>query len=1023
MIGETISHYRILAKLGEGGMGVVYKAADTKLGRTVALKVLKPEYVGDEEYRQRFLREARSAAAVTHPYIAAIHDADEADGTLFIAMEYVEGVTLRALLHEGTVPLSVAQRFAVEIAEGLAKAHTNQIIHRDLKPDNVMIGNDGHVKILDFGLAKLLERRDETTATQVGGLPTVQGTVTVRGEILGTPAYMSPEQVRGQAVDARSDVFAFGSTLYEMLTGRAAFRGATAQDTLAAVLLEDPPSASDINPQISRELDQILARTLQKDPAARYQNTQDLVADLNRSWHMSERRTAAATTVTLSEVTKMRPWLVRSRIGKILAVGMAIVLIAIGALWGISQLTDRSQRSLSPAGGSAGVPAIAVFPFSYRGSAESAYLAQGMVELLSNKLNVEGQLRSVDPKTLTRIVARDVEGEADPQQARKITEWFGADLFILGSIVQTGDWLQLSASLYEVQKGLDPLATESVEGKADTIQNLVDQLTMRLLSSRFTEPAARMARVATTTTSSLPALKAFLEGESLCQADRFLEAVQAYQRAVAADSTFALAWLRLFETVDYSPEASTSGVDQEHAIQQAMRYRDRLPARDRMNVEATNLSRVWTGNAPTAENLHEAERLMRTILDHHPDDAEAWRGYGVGLHFFAPYWGRSLQESRQALERAIELGDPYAEGHLVGVYAKLDLRAKADSIMRQCQVAEGGDWALDTQVEIAYSLKDSVVQAQLRSELEKLGDGKLWWCTLAAGHSSGRPFAEYLPTSLPRLMTAPRRSDARRTYGHLFIALMQVARGQWQAAETEIDSARTIDPRSTLFIQALLVLGSIRPGANEELAALRGDMARLAGEDLGYQETYRLFLMGLLDCRLGNTPAAVACAETLAARAPSFADLETWIPRDREAKKLSHILRAEAATREGDTAGALAEIEQSPFFAPRNLGDILMHLIFGYERFRKAELLAELGRPEEALRWYDTIAMPPFSGMHEMVYIAPAHLRRAEIHDQLGQTEQATYNYRKFTEIWSDCDPELRAVVDKAAERFASLER
>jgi tetratricopeptide (TPR) repeat protein len=561
-----------------------------------------------------------------------------------------------------------------------------------------------------------------------------------------------------------------------------------------------------------------------------------------------------------------------------------------------------------------------------------------------------------------------------------------------------------------------------VEGSTAEIPSLVDQLTIQLLGSRFTEPTARMAKVATTTTSSLPALKAFLEGESLRLAGQFLEAVQAYQRAVAADSTFALAWLRLFETVDFSPEASTSGVDQEHAIQQAMRYRHRLPARDRMNIEATNLSRVWTGKAPTAEDLHEAERLMRSILDHHPDDAEAWRGYGIGLHFFAAHWGRSLQESRQALERAVELGDPYASGHLVGVYAKLDLRAKADSIMREGQVAEGEDFELENKVEIAFSGGNSASYTQLWPELRKLGDSKLWWCNAAAGHWSGRPYAEYIPTTLPRLMTAPKRSDRTRTYGHLFIALMHVARGQWQAAGTEIDSARTIDPQSILFTHTLLVLGSIKPAAGEELVALREDLEQLAAVDLGYQETNRLFLTGLLDCRLGNIPAAAACAETLAARAPSFADLETRIPRDREALKLAHILRAEVAAREGNIADALTEIEQSPFYAPRDLGDIPMHLIFGYERFKRAEWLAELDRPEEALRWYDTLAMSAFSGVHEMVYIAPAHLRRAELHDQRGQTEQAIYNYRKFIEIWSDCDPELRTIVDAVTERLASLQ-
>jgi serine/threonine-protein kinase len=241
---DRVSHYRILHELGRGGMGVVFKAHDEKLNRPVALKVLKPEFVGDEERRERFLREAHSAAAVTHPFIASIYDAGESDGALFISMEYVEGVTMRARIAKGPLPIPDAQRYATEIAEGLAKAHQSRLVHRDMKPDNVMVASDGHVKILDFGLAKLVEKRDEAaTLSMTAASPEL----TVQGEILGTPAYMSPEQVRGESVDSRSDIFSFGVTLYELVIGKAAFRGPTHQDTLAAILKDEPPPSVEVN--------------------------------------------------------------------------------------------------------------------------------------------------------------------------------------------------------------------------------------------------------------------------------------------------------------------------------------------------------------------------------------------------------------------------------------------------------------------------------------------------------------------------------------------------------------------------------------------------------------------------------------------------------------------------------------------------------------------------------------------------------------------------------------------------------
>ena len=277
MIGKTLSHYRLVSELGEGGMGVVYKARDEKLSRYVAIKVLRPEFAQDSSRRSRFLREARAVAAVPHPYIAAIHDADEMDGVLFIAMEYVEGSTLRDTLRVGPYPLRDAIHRSCEIAEGLAHVHAAGIIHRDLKPGNIMVSNDGHAKILDFGIAKLVEERDvETTAMLTGSLEDSS-----RSMRMGTPAYMSPEQVRGDTVDQRSDVFAFGCTLYETVTRRSAFARQSQGETLAAILRDATVPASTLNPDVPLELDRILDKCLAKGAQERYQNTRDLVADLD----------------------------------------------------------------------------------------------------------------------------------------------------------------------------------------------------------------------------------------------------------------------------------------------------------------------------------------------------------------------------------------------------------------------------------------------------------------------------------------------------------------------------------------------------------------------------------------------------------------------------------------------------------------------------------------------------------------------------------------------------------------------
>ncbi|MCJ7502528.1 MAG: protein kinase [Acidobacteriia bacterium] len=272
MIGKSISHYRILEKLGGGGMGVVYKAEDTKLGRMVALKVLPPERVADPNRKRRFVQEARAASALNHPNIITIYDIDEAEGVHYIAMECVEGKTLDRLIARHGLRVNEALKYAVQMATALAKAHSAGIVHRDLKPTNVMVTDDGLVKVLDFGLAKLTEAAPTGDAeTAVTLEPTTE-----EGTIVGTVGYMSPEQAEGKPVDARSDIFSFGSVLYEMLTGQRAFQGETKVSTIAAILREEPKPLSQVVEGLPREVERIVRRCLRKDPAHRFQHMDDL---------------------------------------------------------------------------------------------------------------------------------------------------------------------------------------------------------------------------------------------------------------------------------------------------------------------------------------------------------------------------------------------------------------------------------------------------------------------------------------------------------------------------------------------------------------------------------------------------------------------------------------------------------------------------------------------------------------------------------------------------------------------------
>jgi Tol biopolymer transport system component/predicted Ser/Thr protein kinase len=325
MIGQTLGHYRIESKLGEGGMGVVYRALDTHLNRPAAIKVLRAEAMMDPDRKRRFVQEAQAASALNHPNIITIYDINQADGADFMAMEYVAGKTLDQVIPRNGLRLGETLKYAVQIADALARAHAAGIIHRDIKPGNIMVTDVGLVKVLDFGLAKLTESGEMDEAAETQALRAERPPRTEEGAIVGTVAYMSPEQAEGKKIDARSDIFSFGSLLYEMVTGRRAFQGETKISTLATILHKEPQPVSEIVPDTPLDLEKTIARCLRKDPARRLQHMDDvktLLEDLKEESESGKLASSPGAAVP-SQRRYVRP-----------AIAAAVLLIAAaGATW------------------------------------------------------------------------------------------------------------------------------------------------------------------------------------------------------------------------------------------------------------------------------------------------------------------------------------------------------------------------------------------------------------------------------------------------------------------------------------------------------------------------------------------------------------------------------------------------------------------------------------------------------------------------------------------------------------------
>ena len=512
MIGQTVSHYRILEKLGQGGMGIIYKAEDTKLGRPVALKFLPPALTMNAEARERFIQEARAASALDHRNICNVHDIEQTDdGQVFIAMAYYEGATLKERIERGPLKLSEALDIAIQAAEGLARAHEGGITHRDIKPANIMITDRGEVKLLDFGLAKLKGTADLTKV----------------GTTLGTTGYMSPEQARGGPIDNRSDVWSLGIVLYEMVTGRRPFRGEYEQAIFYSILNDEPEPVTALRANLPIELDRVIGKALAKNPGERYQTMSDLLVDLRSlEKRMGQRG---------EPITRPKGAFSRKRIA-LAACAAVVIIAAVIAAW----------PHLFPHRAAA-IHSIAVLPLdNLSGDPEQEYFADGMTEAIIKELSQIKALRVISRTSAMRYKSTD---KTIPQIAQEL----GVDAVVAGSVLRADGDVRITTQLIAAH----PERHLWAEDFTRTLENIL------LLQSEVAQAIAReikitvtpgeQERLARARVVNPEAHEAYLKGNyfwsKFTSADWY-KSIEYFQQAIDKDSTYALAYAGIAKAYD-----------------------------------------------------------------------------------------------------------------------------------------------------------------------------------------------------------------------------------------------------------------------------------------------------------------------------------------------------------------------------------------------------------------------------------------------------------------------------------------